>query len=457
MRRAVLAVPLLLAGCDLGPQLDAPPPEAAARFVNAPADAPAVWPDTSWWRSFGSAELDRLVDAAAANNRDLRAASQRILQAEAAARIAAAPLYPGLTANSSVGRARSVGSASRAVVSNSFAGSLAASYEVDLWRRVRSGVSAGEARLLSSRYDRDATALSITAQTAINYVNLLAVRDRLQLARSTLEIAQRVLQVVLDQARAGNASDLEISQQQAAVASQQANLADLAGQERQALDAVAAIIGTRPDLARVAAASLTTMTVPAVPAGLPSDLLRRRPDIAKAEADFTAAGFDARVARAARFPVLSLTGQGGLQSRDLSDFMTPERAAWAIGTALAAPLLQGGRLAAGEDQAVARARELAESYAQAILAAFQDVEDSLAASVASQQSFALRQTAYAAALRAYEIAEQRWRAGGADFLSVLQAQQTAFATADQLVQANLARFTAVVGVYRALGGGWAPT
>ena len=455
MRAAALLLALLVAGCDLGPQIDAPPPAAAPRFANAPADAPASWPDPSWWRSFGSGELDALVGAAAANNRNLLAATQRIAQAEASARIAASALFPALQANGSVGRARSAGSASRAVESNSFAASLAASYEVDLWRRVRSGVSAGEARVLSSRFDRDATALSITAQTAVNYVNLLAVRARLQLARSTLAIAQRILQVVLDQARAGNASDLEVAQQQAAVAAQQANLADLAGQERQALDAIGAVVGTRPDLAAVATNSLQALSVPAIPAGLPSELLRRRPDIAKAEADFVAAGFDARAARAARFPVLSLTGQGGLQSRDLSDFMTPERAAWSVGSALAAPLLQGGRLAAGEDLAVARARELAETYAQAILSAFQDVEDSLAASVAAQQSFALRQTAYAAALRAYEIAEQRWRAGGADFLSVLQAQQTAFATADQLVQANLAHFTAVIGVYRALGGGWA--
>jgi NodT family efflux transporter outer membrane factor (OMF) lipoprotein len=455
LKRPAAALLLLIAGC--GP-LDLPTaagPGAGERFANAPAEAEASWPDPLWWRGFGSAELDALVAEAQANNRDLRASAFRVAQSEAAARIASASLFPLVTAGATASRSQSaVGSGGGRILRNSFSGTLDASWEVDLWGRLRAGAQAGDARLLASRFDQQAIALSITAQTATAYVQLLAQRRRLALARETLGIAQRVLAVVESQAAAGGASELEVQQQRASVAAQLAAVTELEGQERQALDALAVLLGRRPDQLTVGATSLSGLRLPAITAGIPAGLLARRPDLARAETELLAAGFDAQAARAARYPALSLTASGGRQSTELSDLLSPARNAWSIGGSLGATIFDAGELRAGEDAAVARAHELAETYTGTVLTAFQEVEDALAIVGVARRSFELREQAYAAASAAWRIAETRWRAGAADFLSVLTAQQTAFSAADALAEADAARYAAIIALYRALGGGW---
>jgi NodT family efflux transporter outer membrane factor (OMF) lipoprotein len=457
MRRSLAAAALLLLMSGCGP-LNLPTaagPGAGERFANAPEEAEATWPDPLWWQSFGSAEMNALVAEAQANNRDLRAAAFRVAQSEAAARIAAANLLPLVTAGASASRSQSaVSTSGNRILRNNFAGTLDASWEVDLWGRLRAGAAAGDARLVASHFDQQATALSITAQTATAYVQLLAQRRRLSLARETLGIAQRVLGVVESQVAAGGASELEVQQQRASVAAQQALVVDLEGAERQALDALAVLLGRRPDQLAVRADSLSGLRLPAITAGIPAELLARRPDLARAEAELLAAGFDAQAARAARYPALALTASGGRQSTELSDLLSPSRNAWSIGGSLAATIFDAGELRASEQAAVARAHELAETYTGTVLIAFQEVEDALAIAEVARRSYVLREQAFAAASAAWRIAETRWRAGAADFLSVLTAQQTAFAAADALAQADAARYAAIIALYRALGGGW---
>lgn len=458
MIRAVpLAAALLLGACSASPLRPTEPLAEGARFVNAPPEALAEWPQAEWWRTFGSAELDALIAEARSNNRDLRAAARRIAQSEAAARIAAAPQWPFLSASGGTSRSRAntdTGTTTRAVIRESIAANLAASWEIDLWGRIRSAAEAGEARLLARRFDAEAVALSVSAETANAYFTLLALRARLALAEQNLAAARRVLALVQTRAQAGASSDLEVAQQQAAVSGQAAQIEDLRGQERRAVDALAVLIGRRPDQTTASGRSLAALTLPPITAGIGADLLERRPDVARAEAELLAGGFDAAAARAARFPTLSLTISGGQSSRELSDFLSPERTVWSLAASLLGPILQGGRLAAAERQAVARAEELAELWAAAVLAAFRDAEDALAASGAARRAHALRLQAFQASGRALALAEARWQAGAADFLSVLQAQQTRFAAADALAQADLARFLAAVSLTRALGGGW---
>jgi len=457
IRLVPLAAALLLAACSAAPLRPAERLADGARFANAPPEALAEWPEADWWRAFGSAELDELIAEARANNRDLRAAARRIAQSEAAARIAAAPQWPFLSASGSTSRSRAntdAGATTRAVIRESISANLVASWEVDLWGRIRSAAEAGEARLLARRFDAEAVALSISAETANAYLTLLALRARLALAEQNLAAARRVLALLQVRARAGAASDLEVAQQQAAVAGQAAQIEDLRGQERRAADALAVVVGLRPDQIAAAGRSLAALTLPPITAGIAAELLERRPDVARAEAELLAGGFDAAAARAARLPTLSLTASGGQSSRELSDFLSPERTVWSLAASLLGPILQGGRLAAAESQARARAEELAELWAAAVLAAFRDAEDALAASAAARRAHALRVEAFQASGRALALAEARWQAGAADFLSVLLAQQARFAAADALAQADLARFLAAVSLTRALGGGW---
>lgn len=458
MRRGLcFGMALLLAACSAAPLRPTEPLADGARFANAPPEALAEWPQADWWRSFGSAELDALIAEARANNRDLRAAARRIAQSEAAARIAAAPQWPFLSASAGTSRARAntdTGTTTRAVIREGMTANLVASWEIDLWGRIRGGAEAGEARLLARRFDAEALALSISAETASAYFTLLALRARLALADQNLAAARRVQALVQVRAQAGASSDLEVAQQQATVAAQAAQIEELRGQERRAVDALAVLIGRRPDQTAAAGRSLAALTLPPIVAGLGAGLLERRPDIARAEAELLAGGFDAAEARAARFPALSLTISGGQSSRELSDFLSPERTVWSLAASLLGPILQGGRLAAAEQQARARAEELAELWAGAVLAAFRDAEDALAASGASRRAHALRVQAFQASGRALALAEARWQAGAADFLSVLQAQQVRFSAADALAQADLARFLAAVSLTRALGGGW---
>jgi NodT family efflux transporter outer membrane factor (OMF) lipoprotein len=457
IRLASLAAAALLAACSAAPLRPAEPLAEGARFANAPPEALAEWPEAEWWRAFGSAELDALIAEARASNRDLRAAARRIAQSEAAARIAAAPQWPFLSASGGTTRARAntdTGTTTRSVIRESVSASLVASWEVDLWGRIRSAAEAGEARLLARRFDAEALALSISAETASAYLTLLALRARLSLAEQNLAAARRVLALVQARAAAGAASDLEVAQQQATVSGQAAQIEELRGQERRALDALAVLVGRRPDQASVSGRSLAGLTLPPIAAGIAAELLERRPDIARAEAELLAGGFDAAAARAARFPALSLTASGGQSSRELADLLSPERTVWSLAASLLGPILQGGRLAAAESQARARAEELAELWAASVLAAFRDAEDALAASAAARRAHALRVEAFQAAGRALALAETRWQAGAADFLSVLLAQQARFAAADALAQADLARFLAAVSLTRALGGGW---
>ena len=448
----LLVACLLLSACDISQRLALRPTATGDRFSALPADASTSWPDPSWWEGFGSAELDRLIVSARQNNRDLQAAAQRVAQAEAQTRISRAALFPSVDADGSVNRGRSTTLVNR--TRTSYNAGLSASYELDLAGELRDRANASDVRLLSSVFDRDAVALTLTADTANAYFTLLALRDRLVLARDTLQAAQRVLRIVRVQARAGQSSDLEIQQQLSAVRSQEASVVGLASDERQQVNELAVLLGLLPEAIAVQVRTLDRLSLPPIEAGLPSELLRRRPDLARAEADLAGAGFDAQATRAARFPVVALTASAGLQSSALHRLTTLDGALWSLAGAVTAPVFDAGRLQANEDQAVARYQELAANYSQAILSALRDVENALIAARYAEQAYLLRRQAYVAAREAYRIAELRWRTGATDFLSVLNAQQTSFTAADTLAQADLARFTASVSLFRALGGGW---
>lgn len=445
---AALAAGAVVAACSLGPAYRAPQVAAPAQW-DAAAAGTVEWPSADWFRSFGNGELDRLIAQAVADNRDLRAAVIRIVEAEAQARIAGAALWPTLRGSGGASR-----SDREAGVSRSYQGVLQAAYQVDLFGANRASASAAGVRVLSSRFDRETVAISLVADVTATFLQVLAARDRRRLSEETLRLAESILQLLEDQQRIGVVSDLEVAQQRSAVASQRAAIPGLILAERQSLNALAVLLGRNPQGFDVATRSLEDVRLPAIAAGLPSALLQRRPDLRRAEADLQAANFDVAAARAARFPSIDLTGQGGTSSLALSGLFGPASLFYTLAASVSAPIFEGGRLEAQDDLARARYRELVEAYQAAVLAAFRDVEDALNGSTQSRAQNDLQRQAYDQAREAYRLAEIRYRVGTVNFLTVLDAQRSVFQSADSVVQSRLAQFTAVVNLYQALGGGW---
>lgn len=456
---------LSVSACSMVPDYFKPGVETPQTW-DSRQDALNVWPDSNWWTGFGSAELNRLISEAQANNTDLRVAVARIRQSEAQAKIAGADLYPTLGVDASASRTRqgrqastssttTTSSSSRGdIIRNSFSGNLTAGYQVDLFGGNDASADAALTRLESSRYNRETVAITLYSDIASTYFQLLSLRDRIRLANETLGLAQGILDLLETQRANGAITDYEVAQQRSNVATQRATVASLEQSERTTLDALAVLLGRPPQGFVVQGNTLAAITLPPVTAGLPSELLLRRPDIRMAEANLRAANFDVGAARAARFPSLDLTGRIGTQSTTTGALFDPGTMIYSVAASLTAPIFQGGRLEGGEELSRAQKQELEETYRASILTAFRDTEDALGATVNTGRQYAFASEAYNQANDAYRIVEARYRAGTVGFLDLLDAQRSVFSANDTMVQAALGRYSANVSLYRALGGGW---
>jgi NodT family efflux transporter outer membrane factor (OMF) lipoprotein len=456
MKRRTVALSLLFAptvsGCSLWDEWTKPEVAQPTNWQST-TDGTGVWPDTAWWRNFASPELDRLMGDASAGNLDLRAAVARVQQARANTRIAGAALYPTVGADASVSRTSRFGSARTTTTTNWQAG-LSVGYEVDLFGRIHATESAALARLQASRYDQEALALTVSASVALTYFQLLALRERLALATESLNTSRRLLLLLDEQRRIGTASDLEVAQQRVSVAQQSAAIPALRQVERQTLSTLALLLGRLPQNFEIAGQRLSALNTPPVMGGLPSELLFRRPDVRGAEADLKAAHLDIAAARAARFPRIQLTADGGTASAALSGLFGPGSFLITLVGGLTAPIFEGGRLRAQQELTQARYEELMETYRTATLSAFRDVENAISGTVQFRLQLAAAREARAQSREAYRLAELRFRAGTVDFLTVLDAQRSIISTDDAVVQAQLSQLSALVDLYKALGGGW---
>lgn len=409
-----------------------------------------AWPESDWWKGFNSAELNQLISVAQTNNYDVKAAAARVAQARANTRIARAGLFPTITGGAAAARSKSGGSSS---VSRYEIGPQL-NYEIDIWGKNRLTFNAAKADLLSTTYAGDVVRLSLTAEVASTYFQILSLNDRLRVAQENLANARSLLELVEVQHRVGKVSGLELERQQTEVSSTEAAIPPLMQQIQVTRDALAVLLGTSPAEIRIQADSLRTLPLPPVNAGMPSDLLERRPDIRKAEADLVSQSANISAARAALFPSISLTGQGGFTSTALSSLFNPGSVFYSVGANLLGTIFDGGRLSAQVDVAKARKEELIASYQQSIVSGFRDVEDALSGiQYSGDQERALRRTAEHAR-EAYRIAETAYRLGSTDFTTVLDAQRTFLSAEAAVDPVLLNRFTALVNLYRALGGGW---
>ncbi|WP_293800012.1 efflux transporter outer membrane subunit [uncultured Bosea sp.] len=420
--------------------------------------APAVSPD--WPRLFRSSELNRLVERTSGANFDIAIAMTRIRQADAQSRISAASLYPTLSGSTNAARSLRPGTLGskrgpfNESVGNTFSLGLSASYELDFWGKNRATADAGRFAAEATRFDRDVVALTAVSSVTSTYFQVLAAQDRLRIARENITVAERTLKVIQARLSVGTATQLDIAQQESVVAQQKASVPALELSLRQAKVTLAVLVGETPAAITIKGGSLNAIAVPAVRAGLPSQLLQRRPDIAEAETRLTAQEATLYAARAALYPNITLTGQGGLESALLKNLLRPDAAFASAAAGLVQPILDGGNLRARVELERGTADELIATYRKTIVSAFADVENALIAIQENTSHERLQAEVVASARRAYSITEQRLREGTIDIVTLLNTQQTLFQAQDQLSQIKLQKLTAYVELFKALGGGW---
>ena len=454
----LLALPLLamlLAGCST-PVPQAMTPQLVPKRFTGPVvpDAP-VWPKADWWQGFGSQDLAALVAQAQQGNRDLAAAAARVMQAEAQSTIQRSQLFPQIGAQGDHINAGCSGQAcQQSGRTKAFGLTFNASYELDFWGLARDNLRAANEQLKSARFAQQSVALTVTANVANQYLNVLAIRRRIANANENIAAINSILDVIKLKVKAGSVSHLDLARQQAQIEAVQAQLPGLETAEKQALFSLAVLLGRPPEDFEIKSADIDSIQAPQVGAGLPSELLLRRPDIAQAEAQLAAAHANVDAARAAFLPQISLTGSGGFVSTAIGTLLQGSNFGYSYGASLLQTIFDGGRLAGEKDLAEGVQKEFIANYQSAALNAYADVENALIQVANTARAQAHLKGEVEAANEAFAISQLQYRQGAADLLNVLQAQQTLFSAQDQLVQITLANRQAAVHLYEALGGGW---
>jgi NodT family efflux transporter outer membrane factor (OMF) lipoprotein len=450
--RIVISLALLtalLSACALTPDYHRPEVAIAPDWDQGSAPEAGEIVTADWWQRFGSDELDDLMQRAMAANHDLAAAVAAIEQARSSAHIASANRLPALDASASASRSqRNPGGGN----SNDQA-LLNVGYELDLWGAAAAQSQAAQSRFAASVYDRDALALILQSEVAAHYFQTLALKDRLQIAQRNLAAARQVLELVEVRYREGAATGLELAQQRTSVLSIEAQIPQLDQQLRTTQHALAVLLGRSPQGFATTGSSLRELALPLIAAGQPAALLDRRPDIRRAEVRLIAANADIGVARAALYPGATLSASAGF-----SGLLTGGSGSLAtIAASLVQSVFDGGRRQAQVDSTKAIRQQLVEQYAQAVLTALQDVQDSLVIVESSGQRAAMLVAASEQAQEAFRLATARYEAGAEDLLTLLDSQRTLLQSEDNLIQAQLARYTATTSLFKALGGGWMDT
>lgn len=453
MRRALLAAAALstaLAGCA-APRV--PMPEAA-RVI-----APEAWRtnlagvaplDAQWWRQFGDPQLAALVERALANNTDVAIAAARVREARSQETLARAALLPTLDAGFGAQDARSINAFGMPNTAATAQPTVQAAYEVDLFGRINDQVSAARNVYLGSAAARDAVSLSVAAVTASGYVTLLALDARRVVVVQTIADRASALKFAQSRARAGYTSDLELRQAQAEYQGTALILPQVDLAIARAEQALRLLSGDVPG--PIARGTLAALANPALPAGgLPSELLRRRPDVAQAELSLAASDASLMVARKQFLPSIRLSASAGAVFNTL---LPNPVTIWSLGGSVLAPLFEGGRLRAGVEGAGARRDQAAFAYRKAALTAFRETDDALVtiARLADQRrALEAQRIAVASALK---HATNRYQAGYTSYLDQLDAQRSLLAIDLSLVQLRADQTNAVIALYQALGGGW---
>lgn len=458
---AALAL-LLAAGCTVGPDFRAPenaPPAGGYLGVEAPAPGLTSTPTQSpadaaaWWTQFNDPTLARLIADADAGNLSLAQAQARIRQARAARDIADAGFSPAVDASASASRSRSRGG-----TGNSFRAGFDASWELDLFGGVRRQVEAADADLLATTLDREDLRISLAAEVAVGYLDLRGAQRQLAIADENLRLQQQTLALTQERFDAGFVSGLDVANARTQVANTTSQIPSTQARIRADMFALALLLGKTPDalLADLAPDAPIPAPPATVPVGLPSELLQRRPDIRRAEADLHAATARIGVAVADQYPRIALSASVGVSGPKASSLGTLADRFWSIGPSISVPLYSAGAREAAVEQRRAAAEESLLAYKSAVLTAFADVETALVNFTREQERRAALEDSAASAKDALDLALSLYDAGRTDFLNVLSAQRELLGAQSSLAQSTTTVSTNLVALYKALGGGWNP-
>lgn len=464
---------LLLASCAIGPNYKLPTAAAPPVFKEAPppafkeADNPG-WKQAQpgdaylkgkWWELYGDPALNALEVQVALNNQNVAQAEAQYRQAKAAVRVSRAAQFPTISgsagvsgARAAVGSTSTLGNASGGVRS-AFTLPFDVSWEPDLWGSIRRGVTAAAANAQSFAAELENARLLFQAELAQDYFQLHSTDAELDLLRSTEASYQEFLTLTRNRYNGGVASDLDVAQAESQLYGAQSALIDLGVQRAQFEHAIAILIGKAPSDLSVPAAVLATLP-PAVPVGVPSELLERRPDIAAAERRVASANEQIGIAMAALYPNLTLSGGGGLQNSSIGRFISAPSLLWSVGANLAATLFDAGRRRAIVESQQAAYDATVAGYRETVLTALQQVEDNLAALRILETEAAKVQQTIASADRALTIATAQYRAGTTSYLTVLTSQAQLLSAQRSAVGLQARRLSASVQLIEALGGGW---
>ena len=453
----------LLAACTVGPDYERPPAPVSETFRETPSAWKQAEPNDAiergkWWEMFGDSELNALVEKVEVSNQSLAASEATFRQALAAITVARAPLFPAVDANVSITKARSptgvIGGLTAGRIVTQRSAAVAANWEIDLWGRIRRGVEAAEASAYASSGDLASARLSLQSQLITSYFQLRLLDVQKKLLDDTVAAFRRSLELTNNRYAAGVAAKADVVQADQQVKSTLAQAADLGVQRAQLEHAIAVLIGLAPAQFSIAPQPTYDVAMPAIPPGLPSALLERRPDVAAAERRMAAANAQIGVAKAAYFPQLTLNAQYGFRSTDVETWFTAPSHFWSFGPALAQSLFDAGLRQAQTEQARAAYDATVANYRQTALTALQDVEDNLAALRVLEEEAKLQNDALEAARLSVQLTLNQYKAGTASFLNVVVVQAAQLNEERNAVAILNRRLAASVSLVRALGGGW---
>ncbi|AZO86803.1 RND transporter [Stutzerimonas stutzeri] len=456
---SVLTLCLLLSACGTPaqrPDSGIQPPDS----WQSPHTAGAVHDNQQWWNRFGSPQLGRLIEQARLGSYDLAAAIARVRQAQADTVIAGGSQLPEVKAGANANRQKLMrGSGYSQLDADSdndavdyFNANLVASYEIDFWGGQQASRDSAQFSLNASEFDQATVELTLLSGVANSYAQALSLQEQSRIAELNLANAQSVLKLVQTRFDSGSATALELAQQKSLVAAQQRQLPLVRQQAEEARISLAALLGRPVQTLSLGQERFDQLTWPAIDAGVPSQLLSRRPDIARAEAQLAAAQADVTVARAAMLPTVTLTAEIGSGADRADDILRSPF--YNLSAGLLAPVFNNGRLGAQRDKATARQQELLETYRGAIINGFADVEKALNSIRGLDEQRGWQSEELNQAQTAFNIAQSRYQAGAEDLLTVLETQRTLYAAQDLNVQLRLSRMQASIALYKALGGGW---
>lgn len=442
----------------VGPDYHRPATDAPAAFRDGGRESPgsALSATSGWWTLFNSPVLNTLEGHALFANQDLKAAAARAEQAYALAGITRADFFPQLALQPSASRTQlSSTSANQfpAALYNDFNVPVVASWEIDVFGRVRRLTEGARADAQAAADLFDSVRLSLTAGVATDYFTLRGLDQEIVILRQTADLRRRELDLISAQRRSGAATELDTARAETELATAQADLAAVAARRESVQDALAVLVG-QDAASFLLPPSAENITAPSIPPGLPSELLERRPDIASAERALAAANARIGVAKAAFFPALSLTGSAGYDSGESGQLFRADSRIWAFGPSVYIPLFQGGRNKANYQRAKAAFEENLAAYRQQVLVAFREVQEALAVQRLLSEEAEAQDRAVASARRAAELAQLRYRSGYVSYLDVVDAQRTELGNERASVQLSSDRLNTEVALIKALGGGW---